>query len=194
MAWIIKPSASERIERRPEPYLTDDMKAELTASIMPQYETRQACTLPALHMIQQRYGWIPPQAMEEIAGFLGLSPADVLDTASFYEEFWLQPRGRHLIQVCRSIACEFCGQPAITDAIRRHLGIDVGETTGDGLFTLIELECVGSCGTAPAVLIDHTLYENVTPERIVQTLDALARAARDRPSERPDGAGHDSAH
>ena len=84
----------------------------------------------------------------------------------FYEEYWLKRKGEHLVSVCRSIACEFCGQPAITQAVKDALGIDVGETTDDGVFTLIELECLGSCGTAPALLIDETLHENVKPEQV----------------------------
>jgi NADH-quinone oxidoreductase subunit E len=173
MAWIAKNSAGMKVERRAEPYLTASMKAELTEKVLPRYETRQAALLPCLHTVQHAYGWVPPQAMLEIAEFLQVEPSKVYDTASFYEEYWLKPRGKHLIQVCRSIACEFCGQQQITDAIREKLGIDVGETTDDGEFTLIELECLGSCGTAPAALIDEVLYENVTPEGIVKAIDEV---------------------
>jgi NADH-quinone oxidoreductase subunit E len=175
MAWITKPSGQMQIERRAEPYLTAAMREDLTKRIIPRYETKLACTMPALHMIQHEYGWVPAQAMQEIAEFLGLKASDVLDTASFYEEYWLKPKGRHLISVCRSIACEFCGQPEITQAVKDKLGIDVGETTDDGEFTLIELECLGSCGTAPAILIDETLHENVTPQRVAELINQAAR-------------------
>lgn len=174
MAWITKDSAGMKIERRDEPYFTPGMKETMTATYLPRYEVRKGALLPALHMVQHEYGWIPAQALHEIAEFLGLPPAEVFDTASFYEEYWLHPKGRHLIAVCRSIACEFCGQPGITDAIKDKLGIEVGETTDDGLFTLIELECIGSCGTAPAVLIDETLHENVAPDNIGALIDAVA--------------------
>ena len=177
MAWIAKPSATMKIDRRAEPFLTAAMKGELDAKYVPRYETKLACLLPALHMIQHAYGWIPYQAMEEIATHLGLSPADVLDTASFYEEYWLKPKGEHLVAICRSIACEFCGQPAISDAVKAKLGIDVGETTDDGKFTLIELECLGACGGAPALLIDETLHEHVTPESVGRLIDAAGRSA-----------------
>jgi len=174
MPWITKDSAGATIERRAEPYLSTAMRKELTERILPRYATRQAAMLPCLHTIQHTYGWVPPQAMIEIADFLGLKPADVLDTASFYEEYWLRPKGTHLIQVCRSVACEFCGQREITEACKRKLNIDVGETTDDGKFTLIELECLGSCGTAPAALIDETLHENLTPAKIGQAIDEVA--------------------
>ena len=75
------------------------------------------------------------------------------------------------------IACEFCGQPKITQAVKDALGIDVGETTADNEFTLIELECLGSCGTAPAILIDETLHENVKPEQVAGLLDAARKAS-----------------
>jgi NADH-quinone oxidoreductase E subunit len=178
MAWITKPSATMQIPRREQPYLTPAMRNDLTGRVIPRYETKLACTLPALHMIQHEYGWVPPQAMEEIAAFLEVQPADVLDTASFYEEYWLKPKGKHLVSVCRSIACEFCGQPAITDALRAKLGIEVGETTDDGLFTLIELECLGACGGAPAILIDETLHEGVTPAQVGALIDEAARSNR----------------
>lgn len=174
MAWITKNSAGAAVERRAEPYLTAAMRKDLTERVIPRYANKQAAVLPSLHMIQHEYGWVPAQAMIEIAELLGLKPADVIDTASFYEEYWLKPKGEHLIQVCRSIACEFCGQREVTEACKRKLGIDVGETTDDGKFTLVELECLGSCGTAPAVLIDETLHENVTPSSIGPLIDRVA--------------------
>lgn len=171
MAWITKPSGTTKIERRDEPYLTPAMRATLARTILPRYEAAKGALLPCLHAVQHEYGWIPHQAMLEIAEFLKVAPAEVIDTASFYEEYWLKPRGKHLIQVCRSIACEFCGHEKITKAVKDKLGIDVGETTDDGEFTLIELECLGSCGTAPAALVNETLVENLTPESILAAID-----------------------
>ncbi len=173
MAWITKPSATTKVEKRPEPYLTASMKDELTRTYLPRYETKHAALLPALHMIQHEYGWVPQQAMLEVAEFLSLPPSEVIDTASFYEEYWLKPKGKHLISVCRSIACEFCGHEAITQAVKDRLGIDVGETTDDGMFTLIELECLGSCGTAPVALMNEELLECLTPQAVVKAIDEI---------------------
>ncbi len=172
MGWITKPSATARIERRPEPYLTPALKDQLTREILPRYETKRGALLPALHAVQHEHGWLPMQALEEVAEFLGLSAASVLDTASFYEEFWLKPKGEHVIAVCRSMACEVCDHKAVTDACRDKLGIEVGETTPDGRFTLIELECLGACGGAPAALFDETLCENATPDQINKLIDS----------------------
>ncbi|GAB4385081.1 MAG: NADH-quinone oxidoreductase subunit NuoE [Phycisphaerales bacterium] len=173
MSWTTKPSATTRIERRDEPYLTAELRRELDEKYLPRYEVRKGALLPALHLIQHHYGWIPKQAMLEIAEHLGVPPADVYDTASFYEEYWLNPKGKHLVQVCRSVACEFCGQREVTEAFKAKLGIDVGETTEDGRFTLVELECLGSCGTAPVALIDETLYENLTPDKASRLIDKV---------------------
>ncbi len=171
MAWITKDSAGATVDRRDEPYFTDDMQRDMRETYLPRYENKKGALLPALHMVQHAEGWIPHQALMEIADFLELAPADVLDTASFYEEYWLKPKGKRLVAVCRSIACEFCGSDELTNRCRKKLGIEVGETTDDDEFTLVELECLGSCGTAPVALIDETLHENLTPDRLDELID-----------------------
>ncbi|MHC4976531.1 MAG: NADH-quinone oxidoreductase subunit NuoE [Planctomycetota bacterium] len=171
MAWTSKPSSTIEIERRAEPYLTESMREAITREILPRYEQARGALLAALHMVQDEHGWLPAQALEEIAEFLELAPGDVLDTASFYEEYWLKPKGRHVIGVCRSIACEFCDHQVVTDACREKLGIELGQTSKDGEFTLVELECLGSCGTAPVALVDHTLHENLTPDKMRRVID-----------------------
>lgn len=173
MAWITKNSAGDTVQRRDEPYLTQEMADTLAKEFLPRFKTRTAALLPALHMIQHAYGWVPRQAMLEIAEALEIPPADVFDTASFYEEYWLHPKGTTLISVCRSIACEFCGSRAVTEAACAKLGIEVGETTEDGAFTIIELECLGSCGSAPAVLINEDLHENLTPDTLTELIDQV---------------------
>ena len=179
MAWLTENRRTATVDRRPEPYLTDDMKIDLARKYFPRYPTKRAVLLPALHHVQHAYNWIPVQAMEEIAAFLEISPAEVMDTATFYEEYWLKPKGQYLVQVCRSLSCEICGSRDITDRLRAKLNVEPGETTADGKFTLIELECLGSCGTAPAVLVNDVLYENVTAETIDQLIAKLPADAHD---------------
>jgi NADH:ubiquinone oxidoreductase subunit E len=113
------------------------------------------------------------QALEEVAAFLELPPAEVMDTATFYEEYWLKPKGQYLLQVCRSLSCEICDSRKLTDHLIKKLGIDEGQTTSDGRFTLVELECLGACGTAPVMLINDVLYENLTVESIDRLLAKL---------------------
>ncbi|MHC4989695.1 MAG: NADH-quinone oxidoreductase subunit NuoE [Planctomycetota bacterium] len=169
----MKPSGTTQIERRDEPYVTPAMKKRWTMEVLPRYETKMAALLPVLHDVQDKYGHIPFQAMIEIAQYLELQPADVLDTASFYEEFHTEPIGRHVVAVCQSIACEVCGHQAILDHLRKKLDVEPHETTDDGKVTLLALECLGSCDTAPVALVDDTLHENLTIERIDEILEAL---------------------
>lgn len=177
MAWTVENRREAPVESADAPFLTDSMKQELAEKFIPRYPTKRACLLPALHMVQHHFGWISLGAMTQIGEFLEVSPAEVLDTASFYEEYWLKPKGKYLVQVCRSLTCEICGSRRLTDHLRRRLGIEPGETTADGKFTLIELECLGSCGTAPAVLINDVLLENLTPESLNEALDRLPEDA-----------------
>src|SRR5208283_48786 len=122
MAWITDNRRTATAERRLEPYLTDKIKSHLAERYFPRYPTKRAVLLPALHEIQHIYGWIPAQALEEVAAFLEMAPAEVMDTATFYEEYWLKPKGQYLLQVCRSLACEICASCELTDHLRGKLG------------------------------------------------------------------------
>ena len=173
MAWTTENRRTETLDRRAEPYLTEALKQHLAAKYFPRYPTKRAVLLPALHAIQHTYNWIPPQAMEELAAFLDLQPADVMDTATFYEEYWLKPKGKYLIQVCRSLSCELCGSNELTEHVKDKLKLELGETTDDGRFTLVELECLGACGTAPVALCNEVLHEDLTPEKLDALLDQL---------------------
>jgi len=171
MAWTAKPSGTAKIERRSEPYLTAEMRTRFDREIRPRYETAQGALLPILHEIQHAHRFIPHQAMVEVAEYLGLKPADVLDTLSFYEDFRTRAPGQCVIGVCQSIACEVCEHGKLLDRIRDRLGIEPGETTEDGKFTVITMECLGSCDTAPVALVEETLHENLTVEKLDRILD-----------------------
>ncbi|TVQ53753.1 MAG: NADH-quinone oxidoreductase subunit NuoE [Phycisphaerales bacterium] len=173
MAWIVKESAKMKIDRRPEPYLTDEMKARYEKDVLPRYETKMGAMMPILHDVQHAYNHIPYQAMEEIAAFLDLHPGDILDTVSFYEEFHTHPVGKYTIAVCQSIACEVCGHQAILDHLREKLDIEPHETTEDGKFTLLALECLGACDDAPCCLINDDRHNKLTIEGIDKVLDSL---------------------
>jgi NADH-quinone oxidoreductase E subunit len=179
MAWMTENRRTATVERRAEPYLTDELKKHLADKYFPRYPNKRAVLLPALHTIQHAYNWIPVQAMEEVAGFLEMSPAEVLDTATFYEEYWLKPKGEYLLQVCRSLSCEICDSRKLTDHLAEKLNLPEGETTADGRFTLVELECLGACGTAPVMLINDVLHENLTVERVDELIAKLPKSAHD---------------
>ena len=179
MSWRTENRRTATFDATEGPFLTDEMKAYLRDTYFPRYPTKRAVLLPALHMVQHEYNWIPMKAIQEVAEFLDIAPAEALDTATFYEEYWLRPKGKYLLQVCRSLSCELCGSRQITDHLRERLGIEVGETSNDGKFTLIELECLGACGTAPAILVNDVLYEDLTTETVDQLIRNLPNDPHD---------------
>lgn len=178
MAWESE-NRRNGFEKRAEPYVNETMKAYLREVYFPRYPTKRAVVLPGLHLIQHTYNWIPMQAMQELAEFLEVAPSEVLDTATFYEEYWLKPKGKYLLQVCRSLSCELCGSKDLTRMLKKKLGIEAGETTADGKFTLVELECLGSCGTAPVAMINEVLHEEMTPESLEKIIDKLPNDPHD---------------
>lgn len=173
MAWNVKPSATTKIETRSEPYITAEMRKTFEQDIIPRYEKKQGALMPILHDIQHRYGHVPYQAMVEIAGLLEIHPGDVLDTASFYEEYTLEPVGKYVIGVCQSIACEVCGHQTILDHVRRKLDLEPHETSDDGKFTLLAMECLGACEGAPCALVNGDRHDNLTIESLDAILDSL---------------------
>jgi NADH-quinone oxidoreductase E subunit len=159
--------------------LSHQSKAEIR-QVRDEYPDAQSALLPALFLAQQDYGgWLPEQAFDEVAAALELPTAYVAAVASFYTMFNQAPVGRHLIQVCTNIACSLLGAEHLVSYISRKLGIGVGETSQDGRFTLLEVECLGSCGTAPMMQIDDAYYEDLTEERIDRILEALIREGQD---------------
>ncbi len=133
----------------------------------PSYPTKQACLLPALWMVQEARGWISEPAMAEVAEVLGLTPAYVKGVVTFYTMYHTHPVGRHFIQVCTTSPCNICGAEDVVKALLKHTGCgELGATSPDGRFTVIEVECLGACGFATPILIDDDFIESVTPERV----------------------------
>ena len=124
-----------------------------------------------LILAQREQGWVTPEAIHYVAAYLGLSASDVESVASFYTMLNLRPVGRNMILVCTNIACMLCGSDQIESKLKDSLGIDVGETTPDEEFTLMEAECLGSCTTAPVLQVNGEFYENLTPSMIEPLLN-----------------------
>jgi NADH-quinone oxidoreductase subunit E len=149
--------------------------ADAIRAYFPRYPNRRAVVLPALHTVQERLGYVPPQAVVEIAELLGLAPAEVQDTLSFYGFFKQdEPLGQVRVWVCRSISCAACGGEEILDYLCEKLGIRPGQTTADGRITLQYAECLGACDFAPAMLANETLHKNLTREKIDAFVASLA--------------------
>lgn len=137
---------------------------------------RRARLLTALYIAQEQYGWLSPQAIERVAQRFDMVPSQVYATASFYTLFKLAPQGRYRIEVCEGLSCYLVGgAEPIIDHISHRLGLHYsGETTPDGRFTLEVVECLASCGTAPALRVNDELYEHMTTEKIDELLERLS--------------------
>lgn len=150
--------------------LTDEMVAEIT-SLFPRYPTKQAVTLPALHLVNERLRFVPLEAVVEIAELLELHPSQVQDTLSFYGMFKQdKPHGKVRAWVCRSVSCALRGGEEILEHLCHKAGIKPGETTADGALTLEYAECLGACEYAPCMLADKTLHKDLTTEKADQFL------------------------
>jgi NADH-quinone oxidoreductase subunit E len=137
------------------------------------YPKKEAAMLPVLYLAQREFGHLSAEAIDYVAKIMGQPPARVRGVVSFYTMFNMKPIGRHHIQVCRTLPCALGGAEKISGFIRRKLGIETGQTTPDGRFTLSEVECLASCGTAPMMQINDHYYENLTEEKTEKILDSL---------------------
>jgi len=156
-----------------ERILTPDMIDAIQA-YFPRYPSRQAVTLPALHIVNDRLRYVPRQAVVEIAELLGLAPAQVQDTLTFYGYFKQDaPHGRCRLWVCRSISCALRGADDLLDHLSHTLHVQPGETTPDGRVTLEYAECLGACEHAPCMLADAQLVKSVTHQQAEQFVKAL---------------------
>ncbi len=143
--------------------------------VVTHYPTVQAALLPALWIAQREFGWISPEAEEYVAQLMDLPVAHVAAVVSFYTMFYRKPVGRWHIEVCTNLSCRLRGADRIVSCISSKLGIRPGETTADGKFTLGEVECLASCGTAPMLQLNHDVFfENLTPESTLKLIDDLA--------------------
>lgn len=133
---------------------------------------QKSALIPILHLAQAEFeGWLSPEVMDYVASILNIQPVEVYEVASFYSMFNLKPRGKCLLEVCRTSSCWLMGAEDVVNHIEKKLGIKNGETTSDGMFTLKTVECLGSCGTAPMMQVGKEYHENLTFEKVDQLLD-----------------------
>src|SRR5688572_16563704 len=137
------------------------------------YAKKEAAMLPVLYLAQREFGYVGDDAIEYVARLTDQAPARVRGVVSFYTMFNMKPIGRHHIQVCRTLPCALGGAEKVTSFLMQKLGIKPGQTTDDGRFTLSEVECLASCGTAPMMQINDDYYENLTEAKIDEILDRL---------------------
>jgi NADH-quinone oxidoreductase subunit E len=143
--------------------------------VLTHYPTKRAAILPTLWLAQQEFGYLSAETLEYVAQLLELSPAYVGAVTSFYTMFNQKPVGKFHVQVCMNLSCTLLGAEHLVECIEKKLGIGLGQTTPDGNFTLSEVECLGSCGTAPVAQINDDYHENLTPEGTLRLLDELVK-------------------
>ena len=139
------------------------------------YPHPRSALIPICHLAQEQDGWLRPEAIAEIAELVGLTQAEVVGTASFYDMLKTEPVGRYVVTVCTNIACMLKGAYEVLDHAERTLGTRSGGTSADGMFTLEEAECLADCGRAPACQVNHRFFGDVTP----QSFDELVARLRD---------------
>ena len=161
---LLTPETREGIDRALEKYPAD--------------RRRQSAIMPALTLAQdQNGGWLTTELMDAVAAYLEVPPIAVYEVATFYSMYEHKPVGRHKICVCTNVSCQLCGSSEIVDHLKQRLGVDFGEVTEDGLFSLKEVECLAACGGAPMMQVGREYYENLTPRRVDEILEQLRKEA-----------------
>ena len=138
---------------------------------------QKSALLPVLHLAQEVYGWLSPETMAYVASLLQIEPIEVYEVATFYSMYNLKPVGKYLFEVCQTGPCMISGSDDIVEYIKQRLGINVGETTPDGLFTLKTVECLGACGYAPMMQLGKHYKEHLTREKVDQIIEDCRKQA-----------------
>lgn len=133
-----------------------------------------SAVMPLLYLVQEQCRWVPESAMRYVADMLHIPRIRVYEVANFYTMYNLKPVGKYLIQICRTTPCWLCNSEEVLNTFKKKLGINIGETTKDNLFTLKEVECLGACVNAPVVQINNDFYENLTPEKVENIIAELS--------------------
>jgi NADH-quinone oxidoreductase E subunit len=147
-----------------------DIQPEDLAQILAPFRQKQGVLIPVLQQVQQKYGYVPRDAVQIIADELDIAPVDIYGLLTFYAQFYIEPRGRHTIKVCQGTACYIMGGKDILDHLSGKLGIEVDQTTSDGRFSLETVACLGCCGMAPVVVIDEDFHGHCTVKTIEKAL------------------------
>ncbi|MFM8385846.1 MAG: NAD(P)H-dependent oxidoreductase subunit E [Planctomycetia bacterium] len=161
----------------PQPALpgpSPETTAKVVAEALAQHAGQPGALLPVFHAIQDRLGFVPPEAIGPIALALNQSRADVYGTLTFYHDFRTAPRGRHMVKMCRAEACQAVGSDALIEQVERRYGVKLGETRADGALTLEAVYCLGNCALGPSAQVDGRLCIRVTGERLAAQLPDVA--------------------
>ena len=139
--------------------------------IRAKYPNSRAALLPAISVAQREFGWLSPEAYEAVADLLGVPKATVRGVATFYAMYKQKPMGKHLIQFCTNVSCMILGAEKLVDFLKNKYGVEPGGVSPDGRFSLVIMECIGACGTAPAMLVNDDFHENLTEKNLEEILE-----------------------
>ncbi len=142
-------------------------------NILKKYPVKKPAVMPVLYLAQEQNGFISNEVIREVASILDVTPEEVLGVVTFYTMYHQKPMGKYHIQVCTNVSCMLRGGYELYDKVKERLGIDNMQVTDDNTFSLEEVECMGSCGTAPMIAVNEDYYENLTKEKVVEILDSL---------------------
>jgi len=145
--------------------MLSDKERELIEAEASHHEQKRGAVSEALMILQESRGWVSPDAIRDVAEALGMTVEEVDGIATFYDLVFRSPVGRHVIMVCDSVSCWVTGEEKISDHLQKRLGVTQGETTADGMFTLLPVGCLGACDRGPALMVDGQIVEDITPER-----------------------------
>jgi len=143
--------------------------------IIKKYPVKKPAVMPTLYLAQEQNGWISGEVMQEVAKVLDMHPEEVLGVVTFYTMYYQKPMGKHHIQVCTNVSCMLRGGYEIYDQVKAKLGLGHMEVSDDKLFSVEEVECMGSCGTAPMIAVNEDYYENLTKEKVEEILESLKK-------------------
>jgi NADH-quinone oxidoreductase subunit E len=150
--------------------LTEEEKKEIEAEFI-KYPRKKAVCIDAMKIVQKRRGWVTDEAIKDIAEFLEMTPDELDSVATFYNLIFRQPVGKHVILMCNSVSCFIMGYEQIRARLSARLGIDMGQTSRDGMFTFLPIVCLGTCDHAPAMMIDNELYQDLDASKLDEILD-----------------------
>jgi NADH-quinone oxidoreductase subunit E len=158
--------------------VSPELKKKLQA-IVARYPKKKSAVMPALYLAQEHFGWVSKEAIQWVSDELSLSPAHVESVATFYTMYYKRPVGKYHVQVCRTLSCMLCGAKDISAYLKQRLGIVPGEVSADGLWSWEEVECLGSCGSAPMVEINDVFFEYLTPDSLGVLMDTIEKELPD---------------
>jgi NADH-quinone oxidoreductase subunit E len=151
--------------KKDDTMLSPEERKEIEAELV-RYPTKRAVTIDALVIVQKHRGWVSDESLKDLAEFLGMTVEDLDGVATFYNLIFRKPVGRHVVMVCDSVSCWIMGYEKIREALTKRLGVQIGQTTADGRFTLLPIVCLGTCDHAPAMMVDKDLHRDLDPAKL----------------------------